>query len=119
MHLDVSQLEQLGRDIHHAGGTVGAKGSAVFRKTVHDMEGSMKEYAAVDTGAMRNSVSSILSGDGRFSTMTAEIGPTVDYGIWQEIGTSRMPAHPFVAPGFDRHIDPFTEALARIGAEIL
>lgn len=29
---------------------------------------------------------------------TAHVGPSVDYGIWQELGTERMSAQPFLGP---------------------
>ncbi len=33
-----------------------------------------------------------------------KIGPTVDYGIFVELGTRRMAARPFLRPAFDREV---------------
>jgi HK97 gp10 family phage protein len=117
--IDTSQFEAVGRDIGRNGGQVGAKAAAAFRKTVHDIEADSNGGAPVDTGALKNSISSEITGDGRFSAMTGEVGPTVDYGIWQEIGTSVMAGHPYLSPAFDRRVPPFIEAVAKLGSEIL
>lgn len=119
MKIDTSELDQVGRDIVRNAGRVGARASAAFRKTIHDIERDAKTAAPVDTGALKNSISSEITGDGRSGTMAGEVGPTVDYGLWQEIGTSRMPPQPYLAPAFDRRIDPFTRAIAQIGGEVL
>jgi hypothetical protein len=119
VRIDTSQFEAVGRDIARNGGAVGAKAAAAFRKTIHDIEADAKVLAPVDTGALRNSLSSDITGDGRFTTMTGEVGGTVDYEIWQEIGTSTQPGTPHLAPAFDRRVPPFIEAVMQIGAEIL
>lgn len=119
MKIDTSQLAAVGADISRAGGHVGAKAAAVFRKTIHDIEADAKTLSPIDTGALRNSISSDITGSGSFTAMTGEVGPTVDYGIWQEIGTSRMAAQPYLAPAFDRRVPGFLEAIVGIGAEIL
>lgn len=119
MKIDTSQLSAVGADIRRNGGHVGAKASAAFRKTIHDIEADAKNLSPIDTGALRNSISSDITGNGSFTTMAGEVGPTVDYGIWQEIGTSRMAAQPYLAPAFDRRIPGFLEAVAGLGAEIL
>lgn len=119
MKIDTSQLDAVGRDIRRNAAGVGAKAALAFRKTLHDIEADAKAEAPVDTGALRNSISTDITGDGRFLSMAGEVGPTVDYGIWQEIGTSRMPAHPYLAPAFDRRAPTFLEAVAGMGAELL
>lgn len=119
MRIDTSQLEAVGRDIGRNGRAVGAKAALVFRKTIHDLEADAKAAAPVDTGALKNSIGSEIIGDGRFGQMAGEVGPTVDYGIWQELGTSVMPPQPYLGPAFDRRVPPFIEAVARLGSEIL
>jgi len=119
VHVDVSQLRDVGTDMARNAGAVGAKSAAALRKTAFDIERTAKPLARVDTGALRNSISTEITGDGRFSRMSAEIGPTVDYGLWQEIGTSVMAGQPYMAPAFDRHEAGFVAAIATIGGEIL
>lgn len=119
MKIDTSELEAIGRDLGKAGRNVGAKASAAFRKTVHDIEADAKVLSPYEFGTLRNSISSTIIGDGRHSSMAAEIGPTVDYGLWQEIGTSKMAPQPYLAPAYDRRIGPFTRAIEQIGGELL
>lgn len=117
--VDVSELKNLGRDLERNGGAVGAKGALALKKTAYDIEGGAKARVRVDTGNLRNSVSTEITGDGRFSAISAEIGPTADYGIWQEIGTSVMAGQPYMGPAFDQYAPPFEQAIAQIGAQIL
>lgn len=117
--IDTSEFDAVGEDIGRNGGNVGAKASAAFRKTIHDIEADAKVLSPYEFGTLRNSISSEITGDGRHSAMAGEVGPTVDYGIWQEIGTSVMAAQPYLSPAFDRRVPPFIEAVAQLGAEIL
>lgn len=117
--VDVSELRQVGADLEKNGGGVGAKSATALKKTAYDIEAGGKARARVDTGAMKNSISTTITGDGRFSEITAEIGPTVDYGLWQEIGTSVMAGQAFMGPAFDQYYPPFEQAIAQIGGQIL
>jgi len=69
----------------------------IIRKIAFRAEGHMKQRAAVDTGAMRNSIDTEILNDG----LTAHVGPHVNYAIFQELGTHKMAAHPFVTPGLE------------------
>ena len=117
--VDDSQLRHLTADLGRSKGAVGAKVAAAVRKTAYAIEGDAKALAPVDTGALRGSISTRVSGDGRFGSITAEIGPTVDYGVYQELGTSVMAAQPYMAPAFDRRIPGFEAAVAKAGSDIL
>lgn len=118
--LDLSELRALGAQVSGAGARIGAVGSAVLRRTANAIEADAKAMAPVDTGNLRNSISTTTIGDGRAGAMAAEIGPTAEYGIYQEYGTSTQPGTPFMGPAFDRQIGGFTEALAQAAAsEIL
>ena len=117
--IDVSQARALGSRVATAGGRIGAKGSAILRRTAYAIEADAKALAPVDTGALRESISTTLTGDGRHGGMTAEIGPTVDYGIFQEYGTSTQPGQPYMGPAYDRNVDGFTAAVAALGGELL
>lgn len=113
--VDSSQVLALSGAIRKNAGAVGARTAAAIRKTAHDIEADAKGFAPVDTGFLRNSISTTISGDGRFGEIAAVIGPTAEYGIYQEVGTSKMPAHPYLAPAFDRRIGGFTAALGKLG----
>ena len=119
MRVDTSQLEAVGRDLRVNAGKVGAKAALAFRKTILDIEADAKGFAPVDTGALKNSLGHDITGDGRFGRMEGEVGGTVDYEIWQEIGTSTQPGTPHLAPAFDRRVPSFLEAVTQMGGEIL
>lgn len=119
MPLDTSQAIAVATRLKTAGGRVGARGAAVFRRTVLAIEADAKALAPVDTGFLRGSISSTVTGDGRFGKMTAEIGPTAYYGVFQEYGTSTQPGKPFLTPAFDRQIPGYQAAVAQLAAEDL
>lgn len=117
--IDVSQVRALGSRIAAAGPRIGSRAAAALRKTAMDIEADAKAMAPVDTGNLQNSISTSITGDGRFGSMSAEVGPTAEYGIYQEFGTSVMGAQPFMGPAFDRRAPGYAAALADIAAEFL
>lgn len=119
IQVDASELGKLAADARGAGARVGAKAAAVLRKAAYDVEAGAKGRAPVDTGNLRNSIFTTITGDGRSGTMTAEVGPSAEYGIFQELGTSRMGPQPYLAPAFDAVLPGLTEVVAQLGAEIL
>lgn len=118
IEFDDSTVRAYSTRLKNSGPRVGARASAAFRKTIHDIEADAKmlieAYDAVDTGDMMNSTSSTIAGDGRFGEMTGEVGPTVDYGIYVHNGTSVMPGRPFLDDAFDRREPLLAQALAKI-----
>jgi HK97 gp10 family phage protein len=119
MRIDTSELTALAGDARTGAARIGAKASAVVRKAAYDIERGAKAGAPVDTGALRSSISTSFSGDGRSGSMSAEVGPTVEYGVFLELGTSRMGPQPYLAPAFDAVLPGFTQAVAQLGGEIL
>lgn len=111
---DFSEVRALGSRMQGAGGRVGLKAAIALRKTAYDIEADAKSLAAVDTGNLRNSISTSIAGDGRTGAMAVEVGPTAEYGIYQEYGTSTQPGTPFMGPAFDRRVPGYTAALAKI-----
>ena len=71
--------------------------------------GDAAKFAPVDTGALRSSITSEskMTGD-----MTFTVSDGVEYGVYQEFGTSRMSAQPFMIPAIEhwkkRFLDAFT-----------
>jgi HK97 gp10 family phage protein len=108
--VDASALYRLTADIGAVTKGAQAKTQQAVAKTLIDIEGDAKVGAPVDTGDLRNSISHEIDGDG----MGGEVGPTVDYGIWQEIGTSTQPGQPYLGPAFDRRSPVLEQALAQI-----
>ena len=61
--------------------------------TAKKIENSAIQFAPKKTGALKASMWSKMVSD-----TEAQIGDGVFYGYWQEIGTSRFPAQPFLRP---------------------
>lgn len=149
MDIDFSEVRKLSVDLERSSGTVGARASAALRKAALSIEGDAKVLAPVDTGDLAESISTDITNDGRFSFMSAEIGPTVEYGAAVEYGSAphvirakdggmlafpgrgggmvfvREVNHPgnapqpFMGPAFDRNVPLFERALGAIGEDIL
>lgn len=119
MHLDISELRDLDRDLVKGAAKVEKNAAVVVKKTAHDIEATGKIFAPVDTGNLEGSISTEVDG------LTAEIGPTADYGGYVEDGTHnddgsvRMEAQPYMGPAADTHEPTFGTAMAKVGESIL
>ena len=73
------------------------------------MAGKAGMNAPVDTGALRNSIpaESHMSGSAKYT-----IQDGVEYGVYQELGTSRMAAQPFLVPAIESLANAFLNAFA-------
>jgi len=69
------------------------------------------QKAPVLTGTLRRSIHTETSetSDGAI----ARIGTNVEYAIYQEFGTRRMRAQPYLRPAFDENLRPAMEEIAR------
>jgi len=93
----------------------------VGRKMAFVLEGYAKRNAPVDTGALRNSIYTVTKtsdGYGAAASGTkgrtteehptpsgkiiANVGPCVDYAEFQEFGTSKMAAQPYMTPAVEQ-----------------
>lgn len=119
IRVDAHEVTDLGRDLDRAAGTVGPKVSAAVRRTAFAIEGTAKAAAPVDTGHLKNSISTDITGGASATSIAAEVGPTAEYGIYVELGTRNMSPQPYLGPAFDRHVDGFTRVMGDIGAKIL
>lgn len=117
--LDTGEVRALAGRIVGNAGRISAQGSALLRKTSFDIQADAMALAPVDTGALRSSISTSFSGDGRGGAMSAEIGPTAEYGVHQEFGTSMQPGTPFMGPAFDRRVPAFNQGLAQLAVQVI
>lgn len=111
-------FRRLAADIAQAARTTGARAQVVVRKTAIDIESTAKNLVPVDTGNLKGSIGhSDLRSVGRSGSLGAEIGPTASYGVFVEMGTTRMAPQPFMGPAADRHGPAFEQAMAQLGLE--
>jgi HK97 gp10 family phage protein len=84
--------------------------SAVVRKTAFDVEARAKMVVPVDTGALKNSITTEMQGD-----MTAIVAPHTEYAVFVEYGTSRgSPAQPYMTPAAEAMQAPFERAMTQL-----
>ncbi|MDQ0756077.1 HK97-gp10 family putative phage morphogenesis protein [Arthrobacter sp. B3I4] len=111
-------LRKLSADIAKAAATTEARAQVVVRKTAYDIERTAKNLVPVDTGNLKGSIGhSDARSVGRSGTLAIEIGPTANYGVFVEQGTSRMAPQPFMGPAADTHEPAFTQAMQQLGLE--
>jgi HK97 gp10 family phage protein len=72
---------------------------------------SAKQHAPVDTGALRGLIT-----PARPSVNEADAISHAEYSIYQEVGTWKMAAHPFMRPALDENKDRIEEL---IGHEVV
>lgn len=112
----------------------------VVRKTALDIEAAAKLRCPVDTGACRASIHSVTDRTNGYSAaaaatkaanggaevfpaerpegpMQAIVAVAAAHGIYVEMGTTRMPARPYVTPAFEQAAEPFRKALAAAVSE--
>ena len=112
-----------------------------IRATAFDVQGNAQSMAAVDTGAMRASIFTKTHSSNGFEDaggealghnneveiddptptdcplMTAYIAPGVNYAYFQEFGTSKMAAHPFMTPAIEKADEDFDKYMKQVFAE--
>lgn len=86
------------------------KAKAAVKKATYELEARAKGKAPVDTGALRNSIASTFENDG----FTGIIGPSVHYAIYQELGTYKMPPHPYLGPAAEEVAPIFTQMMQKL-----
>jgi HK97 gp10 family phage protein len=73
-----------------------AKADQTVRAGAEAVQGKAATLAPVDTGALKNSIHTSKQGN-----LMYEVADGVEYGYFQEMGTSRMAAHPFMVPAVE------------------
>ena len=89
IQIDTKELDRLIRQ------TPG-KTKELVKSLAFVVEGEAKTHAPVDTGALRASINTTQHNEDTYWIMDG-----VEYGIFQELGTSRMSGHPFMVPAVE------------------
>lgn len=110
---DFSALYELGADLKRIGDETQPMAEAAVAKAAHDIEAHAKSWVPVDTGALMNSISTDVDG------LSAEVGPTVNYGVYVEYGTYKMEPRPYMETAADTVEPQFLAAMEQIaGGEL-
>lgn len=110
-----SDLNRLEMDLRTAGLRAASRAAAVIRKNGQDVVRDAQAMCPVDTGALKSSISVDYTTTG----LGYEAGPTVDYGGYVELGTSRMAPRAYLGPAFDRNLPGVIGALEALGGSVL
>ena len=76
----------------------------IVRGAAFSVEGESKVRAPVDTGALKNSLNTSEVND-----LNYRVSDGVEYGIYQELGTSKMRAQPFMVPAVEAVRKPWLD----------
>lgn len=112
-YVDTTEVRHLAFDLGKAPAAVEEKVQRAIAKAAHDVEADAKAIVPVDTGFLKSSISTDIG------HLTAEVGPTADYGVYVEEGTSRMAPQPYLRPAFDRRKESLVQALEQIAGDVL
>lgn len=116
---DISDFIKLQAGLSSAGRRVGRQAAALTRATAARIERDAKLACPVDTGFLRNSIGTTITGDGRGGIVSATVGPTADYAGYVEFGTSRQRPQPFMNPAADRHTPGWLAGIEALGGTVL
>lgn len=83
------------------------KASAIVKNYGYKMTATAITKAPVDTGNLINTIS---SNSQMIAELTFRLQDGCDYGVYQEFGTSRMAAHPFMVPAIETWREKFLNA---------
>ena len=86
------------------------KTRAVVKKASFDVEGQGKNRVPVDTGALKNSISTEFEDGG----LTGIVAPHTDYALFVELGTRRQSAQPYLIPAAEAVRPAFIAACKRM-----
>lgn len=88
-----------------------SKAGGIVSKYVTVIASDAAQGAPVDTSALRNSV---LSESHMVDELNGIVQDGVEYGVFQELGTSRMGAQAFMIPAVEKHATGFLNAFAEL-----
>jgi HK97 gp10 family phage protein len=116
IEFDGSELNSFSASFHGVVDEVAAKVVLATRKSAADIKRDAMILAPFDTGFLKGSITydTTISAN----AIEAEIGPTAEYGVWLEEGTSTMAPHAFMGPAFDRNEGYYAQALSSILGDI-
>lgn len=110
---DTSEVRVLAADLGAVSASATPRLAKVVRESADNVQRDARTFAAVLTGAMRADISVQAAG------LNALIEADIRYATFQEHGTSKMAAHPFMAPAADANAGRFYQAVAEAAEGLL
>lgn len=122
MGIKVTGARKLMQAVTDASGRIDKETITVLRRAAVKVRRRQKELAPRDDGDLRKSISYRIRGT-RWRRV-AEIGPklTIEgrpYPLFQEVGTARMAANPYVAPSLDGMAEEIADGLDGLVGKVL
>ena len=96
MAIVIKGLDSLMRKLDSMGGNVLDALEKATKQTSLAAQADARDNAPVDTGNLKQSISTEHERSTEAATST--VYTNVEYGLYQEMGTVNMPAHPFMVP---------------------
>jgi len=90
IELDTKILDQITKEMEQ-------EADEIVGEIAFDVETDAKRLAPVRFGFLRNSIHTL-----QLKKMAWRVQDGVEYGVFQELGTSRMKAQPFFTPAIER-----------------
>ena len=87
--------------------------SAEVGKTAFQIEADAKALVHVITATLQRSIHTV-GPDGqpwKPGDMTAKVGPSADYGVYEEFGSRGRGPHPFMRPAAERNLPKFAASV--------
>jgi HK97 gp10 family phage protein len=103
----LDDLNGLAVDLGRAGPVTAVKVQRAVDAGSARIQGLGQGFAPVDTGNLRSSITRTVG------VLAAEVGPTANYGLYVEVGTSRMAPSAYMGPAFDQVAPDFYAAVAQ------
>ena len=110
MAVEIKGLDSLMRKLDRMGGNVLDALEKATKQTALAAQADARDNAPVDTGNLKQSISTEHERSAEAATST--VYTNVEYGLYQEMGTVNMAAHPYMMPALNANKSTF-EQLAR------
>lgn len=105
-HIEFTGVSELLQQFQVAGAKAQQVTEDTMRTTLGKAQQRSKQLAPVRTGFMQNSIEVYITESTR-DRVLGEINAKADYSSFNELGTYKMPARPFVAPAVKASADWF------------
>lgn len=102
--LDTSVLDRMTKELE-------PKASKIVRQYGIAISSDAVKRAPVDTG---NLINTIMANSELISPLTFRVQDGTEYGVFQELGTSKMAANPFLLPALEAWRAKFTAAFSEL-----